>query len=51
MKEQKIKVAEMESLPDPKKDRQVKDVTPPVHRPLSSAILFPGGNFQEKNIV
>ena len=45
MKDQKIKVAEMESLLDPRKDRQVKDVQPPVQKQLSSAILFGIGSF------
>jgi len=43
MKEQKIKVAEMDSLPDPRKDRQVKEISPPVHKPLSASILWGSG--------
>ena len=38
-----LKVLEMPCLTDPKSDRQVKEVALPVHRPLSSMILFGSG--------
>jgi len=41
MKEQKTsKIPEMSSLPDPQGNRQVKEVLPPVHLPLSAELLF-----------
>ena len=33
-------------LSDPKKNRVVPDVTPPPHRPLPKAALFPPGTVQ-----
>lgn len=33
----------MEPLCDPRKDRRVKNVKPPPHRPLSTELLFPKG--------
>lgn len=45
MKEQKIaKVPEMPTLPDTKGDRQLKEVVPPIHKPLSAELLFGPGN-------
>ncbi len=37
------KVMEMEVLPDPKGDRQFKEVAPPVHKPLAASVLFGAG--------
>jgi len=34
------KTPEMEQLPDPRGNRQVKEVQPPVHLPLSESLLF-----------
>lgn len=39
----KEKVSEMEPLPDPRNNRQVKEIVPPAHRPLSSELLFNAG--------
>ncbi|SCM23191.1 serine/threonine protein phosphatase 2B catalytic subunit A, putative [Plasmodium chabaudi chabaudi] len=33
----------MEPLPDPKNDRQIKDVVPPPSKPLSTELLYPNG--------
>jgi hypothetical protein len=33
----------MATLPDPRGDRQVKDVVAPIHLPLTSALLFDPG--------
>jgi len=40
IKKNKVKVPEMESLPDPKDDRQVKSVKLPVNKLLSEALLY-----------
>lgn len=41
----------MELLPDPLKDRFVKTVEPPPHKPLNDNILWPGkGNITHFNI-
>ena len=44
-KEGKEKVPEMEPLPDPRNDRQVKDIAPPAHHPLSTELLYNTGIF------
>lgn len=43
--EKKSKITEMESLPDPLKDRQIKDIPPPVQKPLSTEYVFTGTFF------
>lgn len=43
-----LRVLEMPSLIDPKSDRQIKTVPPPVHRPLAPMILFGDGIFSFK---
>ncbi len=43
-KEAKVaKTPEMPPLCDPKGNRQVKEVVPPVHRPLTAALLYTTG--------
>lgn len=44
MKESKAgKVPEMGSLADPLNNRQIKEVPPPAHAPLSGALLYGAG--------
>ena len=47
-KEQKVatKPPEMPALINPKNDRQIKEVLPPAHQPLSSMILFATGTLK-----
>ena len=40
MQKAKAKIQEMDSLPDTKGDRQIKYLRPPVHKPLTSALLY-----------
>lgn len=35
-----VKVPEMDLLPDPRKDRQMKEIVPPVHKPISKEYLY-----------
>ncbi len=44
-KEAKGKIQEMGSLPDPKSNRQCKDIVPPAHELLLHDYLYPSGNF------
>jgi serine/threonine-protein phosphatase 2B catalytic subunit len=40
----------MDPLKDPKNDRKVKSVKPPPHKPLDTAMLFPGNKGKLKII-
>jgi len=44
-----IKIPASDLLPDPKKDRQVKDVPLPIHKPLTKELLFPTPSSNKPN--
>jgi hypothetical protein len=48
-KKKTVKVPEMESLPDPKNDRQIKDIKPPVNKPLSDSLLYNHSKYMFKS--